>query len=57
MSEVAMITSRDGKNAETIKTETRKDRYPAYSSPEHEQAAGVEKNKLRRREVIQPYLL
>jgi hypothetical protein len=52
-----MITGRDGKNAETVKRKTREDRYPAYSCPEHEQAAGVEKNKLRRREVIQPCLL
>ena len=57
MSEVAMITGRNGEYAETIKTQTREDRYPAYSRPEHEQTAGVEKNELRRREVIQPYLI
>lgn len=57
MSEVAMITGRNGKYAETVKTQTRDDRYPAYSRPKHQQAAGVQKNELRRREVIQLYFM
>lgn len=57
MSEVAMVTGRDGKYSQTIKTQTRDQRYPTYSRPEHQQAAGMQEDELRRRDVIQPYLM
>ena len=56
MREVAMITRGDGKYSQAIETQTREQRDPTYSRPEDQQAAGMQKNKLRRGEVIQAYL-
>ena len=46
MREVAVITSRDSKNAKTIKRDTRCNGYPANAYPEEKQAAGVQNYKL-----------
>ena len=55
MREVTMVTGGNGEDSEAIKTETREQRRPTHSGPEHQQAAGMQKDELRRREVIQPH--
>jgi hypothetical protein len=55
MSKVAMITGRDGEDSQAIKSQTDGQRYPTYFRPQRQQAAGMQKNKLRDGQVM-PYL-
>jgi hypothetical protein len=44
--EVTVITSRDSKNAKTIKRNTRSSGNPANAHPKEKQTAGVQNDKL-----------
>src|SRR6185369_14603881 len=55
MSKISMITSRDGEYSQAIKPHTDGQRYPAYSRPERQHAASMQKNKLGKCEVVQAF--